>query len=85
MQAAKEEAYQQRVGYRTGDMWAPNLEVTEALQVEAEHFVNCIERGERSLSDGYAGLRVVQILEAASRSLTERGRPVTLGWKGREV
>jgi predicted dehydrogenase len=66
-------------------MWAPKLEVTEALQVEADHFVSCIQEKKPSLSDGRAGLRVVQILEAASRSLTERGRPVKLGWKGRGV
>jgi predicted dehydrogenase len=85
MDGSKEEAYQQRIGYRTGDMWAPKLEVTEALEVEVDHFVRCIQNKEPSLSDGQAGLRVVQILEAASHSLTERGRPVKLGWKGRGV
>lgn len=85
MDGGKEDSYQQRVGYRTGDMWAPKLEVTEALLVEADHFVRCIQENEPSFSDGRAGLRVVQILEAASRSLNERGRPVKLGWKGREV
>ncbi len=85
MDGEKEDVYQQRIGYRTGDMWAPKLEVTEALQVEAEHFARCITSGERSFSDGHAGLRVVEILEAATRSLGERGRPVKLGWKGREV
>lgn len=81
----KEHAYQQRIGYRTGDMWAPKLEVMEALEVEAKHFARCITEGERSISDGQAGLRIVQILEAATRSLNERGRPVKLGWKGREL
>ena len=83
MDGSKEESYQQRIGYRTGDMWAPKLEVAEALGVEAEQFARCISEGQRSLSDGQAGLRVVQILEAATRSLTERGRPVTIGWNGR--
>jgi predicted dehydrogenase len=81
----KEEIYQQRISYRTGDMWAPRLDVTEALQLEAEHFARCITTAERSLSDGHAGLRVVEVLEAATRSLGERGRPVKIGWKGREV
>jgi predicted dehydrogenase len=85
MEGDKEDIYQQRINYRMGDMWAPKLEVTEALQVEAEHFARCITTGERSLSDGHAGLRVVEILEAATRSVNERGRPVKLGWKGREV
>ena len=81
----KEEIYQQRISYRTGDMWAPRLDVTEALQVEAEHFARCINTAERSLSDGHAGLRVVEVLEAATHSVGERGRPVKIGWKGREV
>jgi len=81
--SSREDEYYQRVGYRSGDMWAPKLEVTEALLFEAEHFVRCIDQGETSESDGRAGLRVVQILEAASHSLKERGRPVKLGWKGR--
>ena len=85
MDGGKDDSYQQRIGYRTGDMWAPKLEVTEALQVEADHFVRCIQDKVPSLSDGQAGLRVVQILEAASHSLSERGRPVKLGWKGRGV
>ena len=83
LDAATEDAYQQRVGYRTGDMWAPKLDGAEALEVEAEHFVKCITEGEPSLSDGEAGLRVIRILEAATRSLNERGRPVKLGWNGR--
>ena len=34
--------YQVLVGYRAGDMWAPQIEVTEALQTEATHFLECI-------------------------------------------
>lgn len=83
MVGSKEDSYQQRVGYRSGDMHAPKLEVAEALQVEAEHFVRCVTEGEASLSDGHAGLRVVQVLESASRSLRENGRPVKLGWDSR--
>jgi len=79
----KEDDYQQRIGYRSGDMWAPKLAVTEALQIETEQFARCITDGEVSPADGHAGLRVVQLLESASRSLQENGRPVKLGWKGR--
>ena len=75
---SKESLYNALVGYRMGDMWAPKLAITEALKVEAEHFIHCITHGERSITDGYAGLRVVHILEAATRSLEERGRPVGL-------
>lgn len=74
----KETLYDALVSYRMGDMWAPRLAATEALQVEAEHFLNCIDQGERSMTDGQSGLRVVHILEAASRSLAENGKPVEL-------
>jgi len=76
----KENLYKTMIGYRTGDMWAPQLEITEALRVEAQHFSRCITHGERSLSDGRAGLRIVRILEAANRSLHEEGRPVKFEW-----
>lgn len=66
------------IGYRTGDMLAPQLELSEALAVEAEHFARCIEDGEKPLTDGLAGLRVVKILEAANQSMLNQGRPVEL-------
>ncbi len=80
----KQDSYNRRIGYRTGDMCAPQLDLKEALLVEAEHFADCVANGQPSISDGHAGLRVVRILEAASHSLRERGRPVKMGWKGRE-
>ncbi len=70
--------YQINVSYRTGDMWAPNLPVTEALQVEAEHVIECIEKGVPPITGAPAGLRVVRILEAASQSMKQRGIPVEL-------
>jgi hypothetical protein len=59
-------------------MWAPKLAVHEALQVEAKHFVDCVTRGTRPQSDGEAGLRVVRLLEAASESMQQHGRPVDI-------
>ncbi len=70
--------YRMMVGYRTGDMWAPQLATTEALREEARHFIDCIENGRRPLTDGAAGLDVVRILEAASTSMRNRGQPVEL-------
>ena len=66
------------VSYRKGDMWAPQLDSTEALRTEALHFVDCIRTGTRPLTDGYAGLRMVQILEAADRSMRDRGTLVEI-------
>jgi len=73
-----ESRYRALIDYRTGDMWAPRLDNTEALGRQAGQFLRSIETGEASPSDGQAGLRVVRILEAAHRSLQERGRPVRL-------
>jgi predicted dehydrogenase len=67
-----------RVGYRTGDMWAPKLAVTEALSVEGVQFVECIRHSKKSLTDGHLGLRVVQLIEAASESMRNKGKTVYL-------
>lgn len=67
-----------RVGYRTGDMWAPKLAMTEALRVEGEHFVDCIEHDKVPDSDGQLGLRVVELIEAASVSMHRKGETVYL-------
>ena len=70
--------YDLLVGYRAGDMLAPQLTVTEALRVEAQHFVDCVRTGRRPLSDGESGLRVIRVLEAAERSLARGGEPTRL-------
>jgi len=70
--------YQVLVDYRTGDMWSPKFDRTEALQTEALHFIHCIKMGESPLTDGDAGLRVVRILEAATQSILQKGNPVEL-------
>ena len=67
-----------RVGYRTGDMWAPQLATTEALALEAAHFVDCIANGRTPLTDGEAGLRIVELLENAHWSMRQGGRPIDL-------
>jgi predicted dehydrogenase len=73
-----EKVYQMLVGYRTGDMWAPQLDTTEALTRELREFIDCVEHGRTPIADGHAGLRVVRLLEAASRSLAQRGRLIEL-------
>lgn len=66
------------VSYRTGDMWAPQLERAEALTVEIRYFLDCIRNNKRPFNDGHAGLRVVRMLEAADESVKNRGRLVQL-------
>ncbi|ESS72445.1 oxidoreductase domain-containing protein [Methyloglobulus morosus KoM1] len=70
--------YEMRVGYRTGDMWAPQIDGSEALKIEGGHFVDCIVNGKVPITDGLLGMRVVQLIEAATRSMNEHGRSVKL-------
>jgi len=74
--ANRENVYELLVSYRSGDMWAPKIEQTEALKVELAYFLECIERGETPFNDGIAGLRIVRMLEAAGESLKLRGETV---------
>ena len=67
-----------RVGYRTGDMLAPKLDMTEALRIEGEHFVECIGNNKAPQTDGRLGLRVVELIEAATSSMRGRGETVYL-------
>ncbi|MBZ5723504.1 MAG: Gfo/Idh/MocA family oxidoreductase [Acidobacteriia bacterium] len=68
--------YDLLVSYRSGDMWAPKIEQTEALAAEAKYFVHCVSNNVKPFNDGAAGLRVVRMLEAAEKSLKQRGTPV---------
>jgi predicted dehydrogenase len=74
----QEDVYKMLVSYRSGDMWAPRLDNTEALQTEAQHFIDCIANGSRPDTDGQAGLRMVTMIEAAETSLRDRGRLIEL-------
>jgi len=77
-----QQIHEMRVGYRTGDMWAPKVGVTEALRVEGEHFVDCILNGKVPETDGKLGLRVVELIEAATSSMRGKGETVYLQRKG---
>lgn len=66
------------MSYRSGDMWAPRLDTTEALRNAVGQFVQSIETGESPLTDGQAGLRVIGTLEAATESIRRRGSPVEI-------
>src|SRR5580704_792456 len=70
--------HQLLVSYRSGDMWAPQVEQVEALRAETAYFIKCIEGNSKPFNDGEAGLRVVRILEAADRSIRSRGEAITL-------
>jgi predicted dehydrogenase len=65
-----------RRSYRAGDIHSPRIAMTEALQVEMRHFIECVRDGRKPRSDGEAGLMVVRVLELAMRSLRSGGARV---------
>ena len=75
--------HEMRVTQRTGDMWAPKLVATEALRVGGEHFVDCIEHGKVPETDGHLGLRVVELIEAATSSMRGKGETVYIQRQGK--
>jgi predicted dehydrogenase len=64
-----EERYKVLVQYRTGDLMVPKVDQTEPLELACKHFINCIQAGTTPVTDGVAGLRVVELLEAAEISM----------------
>ena len=62
-------------------MHAPHLQQEEPLKVECQHFVDCINKKAKPDSSGIEGLKVVQILEAASHSLKNGGGRVDIARK----
>jgi predicted dehydrogenase len=70
----REGIYKTLVEYRTGDMFAPKLDQTEALSGVVRDFVNAMKTGQRPVADGESGLRVVRILEGAEESLKNGGK-----------
>ena len=75
---SSEGVYELLVSYRSGDMWAPHLEQTEALRHELSYFIKCITDGITPHNDGAAGMRIVRMLEASTKSLRKRGALVYL-------
>ena len=73
------DTFAEYVGLRFGDITIPHIRVGEPLRIECEHFLQCVRDRSRPLSDGLDGLRVVRVLDAASRSLARNGEPVVLG------
>jgi len=67
------------VSYRLGDTWSPALPETEALAAMVTEFASAIHAKRSARTDGGSGLRVLSILEAASRSLDAGGGVVPLG------
>ncbi len=65
-----------QLAYRYGDIYSPRIEDFEPLRKICEHFLCCVKEGKPPHTDGYNGMRVVSILEAASKSLKMSGKAV---------
>jgi predicted dehydrogenase len=74
----REDLYRLNVQYRVGDMYVPKLDNHEALALEAQHFADCVTKGEKPITSGEAGLEVVKILTASNKSLKLKGTPVEI-------
>ncbi len=70
--------YPESLSLRIGDIHIPKVDATEPLRLECEHFIDCVGSRQPPLSDGENGLEVVEVLEAAQRSLDLGGQPVKL-------
>jgi predicted dehydrogenase len=70
--------YHVLVEYRTGDMYSPKLDSSEALSRLTSHFVECIRESKNPITDGVSGLNVVKILEAAQKSIKDGGKLITI-------
>jgi predicted dehydrogenase len=66
------------VSYRSGDMYAPNLDRQEALQLLTREFADAIRHKRAPLTDAASGARVVRFLEAAEQSLRAEGRRIAV-------
>lgn len=64
---------------RSGAVWSPAVPNHEPLRLECEHFIECVRTGSRPHTDGAAGVRVVQVLEALQTSLENGGAPQVIG------
>jgi len=73
-----ESVYNLLVEYRSGDMWAPRVDHTEALKLELGCFVDCVMHNKKLINDGAAALGVVRMLEASDASLKAKGKLVKL-------
>jgi predicted dehydrogenase len=73
------DSYVEAITLRTGDILLPQIPSKEPLNLECQHFVDCVVNGQQPRSDGADGLRVVKVLEAGSASLAQGGQPVGIG------
>jgi predicted dehydrogenase len=72
-------SYGESLTIREGDIFIPRVPNTEPLQVQLQHFVRVARGEEPPRADAQDGVRVVRVLESASRSLAQEGAPIPVG------
>lgn len=70
--------YGEDLTLRFGEILIPPVVMKEPLRLECQHFIDCVVGGQKPVSGGPEGLRVVQVLEAAQKSMENRGAPVPI-------
>jgi predicted dehydrogenase len=70
--------YGESLTIRVGDIYIPKINLVEPLKAECQHFLECIEKGVKPLTDGLSGLKVIRVLEAAERSLREGSKAIPI-------
>ncbi len=75
---SRESIYKLLVSYRSGDMAAPRVDQTEALKLECNYFIDCLNNNETPINDGKQGLSVVKLLEACNKSLRNNNSMIKL-------
>ncbi len=73
-----EDIHSALVQYRTGDMYSPKIEQTEALAEGVNEFINSITENRLPLTGASEGLEVVRILEATDKSIKNKGTYIEL-------
>lgn len=72
------QTYSEYLTIRDGDIHIPTLQMKEPLQIECNHFLNCITNKKVPMSDGQDGIRVLKVLEAAQESMRNKGRQISI-------
>lgn len=72
------DTFAEYIGLRFGDITIPHVQGGEPLRIECLHFVDCVKNRTQPRSDGWDGVRVIQVLDAAQKSLKNNGIPVSI-------
>lgn len=66
--------------YRSGDIIIPKIHFIEPLRQECQHYLDSINNHTEPCSCGADGLRVIKILEAAQRSMSNGSHHEVIKW-----